>query len=70
MTSVAAAPAFARIAAIQARFAPPPVATTATPTTDFASGRVTRAKTPTGVFGERPAASSPARIDGAAVMPM
>ncbi len=37
MTSVAAAPAFARIAAIQARFAPPPVATTATPTTDFAS---------------------------------
>lgn len=26
--------------------------------------------TPTGVFGERPALSSPARIAGAAVMPM
>ena len=40
------------------------------PTTACASGRVTRANTPTGVCGERPAASRPARTDGAAVMPM
>src|SRR5256884_1002812 len=40
------------------------------PTTACASGRVTRANTPTGVRGERPAASMPSRIDGAAVMPM
>src|SRR3569623_2285188 len=40
------------------------------PTTALASGRVTRANTPTGVFGERPAASIPSRMAGAAVMPM
>ena len=40
------------------------------PTTACASGRVTRANTPTGVCGERPAARRPARTDGAAVIPM
>src|SRR6185437_2960353 len=40
------------------------------PTAAFASGRVTRAKTPTGVSRERPAASRPSRTLGAAVMPM
>src|SRR5262245_57525844 len=40
------------------------------PTAALASLRVTRANTPTGVRGERPAASMPSRIVGAAVMPM
>src|SRR5262245_48133150 len=40
------------------------------PTAALASGRVTRANTPTGVRGERPAASMPSRMVGAAVMPI
>src|SRR5579859_110095 len=40
------------------------------PTAALASGRVTRAKTPTGVSGERPAARRPSRTEGAAFTPM